>query len=108
MIQMQSEENHHQHINRGDPPNAKAGDEICVDVLPSRGVDTRVRVSRIDLPRREMQDVKNDEYKQQHTSPPHRARRPRRHLGLALLVADWPRGARAYRQLPGYEHVQYD
>ena len=48
------------------------------------------------MPRREVQDVKDDEHEQQHAAPPHRARRERRDLRLPLRVADRARGAVAH------------
>src|SRR4051812_45437197 len=105
---MQSEKEHCEHIKRRNPPNAKARNEVAVDVAPAYGVEPIVPVRRIDLAGGEMQYVKDDEEQEQCPAPTHRARSPGADLRGSLLVADGTRRASAHRQLVGHEHVQYD
>src|SRR5512138_1086746 len=108
MIEVESEKDHRENVERGDPPDTKAGDEIPIDVAAPGDVESLMPPGGVDLSGGEMEDVQDDEDEEQHSAPSHRARCPRGHLRLTLLIANRPRRARAHRELVGHEHMQND
>ena len=99
---MESQSDHCHDVEKGDPPQTKAGHDVRVHVLVTE--DTRGP----DSAGREMQDVQDDEHQQQCTAPPHRARSDGSSLRLMLLVPNGTRGSALPRQLHRGNHVKND